>query len=85
MATWRFFRPVDSRGRESRTLFFVAASWGMVTLKFAVDAFGHLFGSAPVFPMSATEYAAVSAALIGVWLGREWVDAKRNGGSAMHF
>ena len=72
MATWRFFRPVDSRGRESRTLFFVAASWGMVTLKFAVDAFGHLFGSAPVFPMSATEYAAVSAALIGVWLGREW-------------
>ena len=77
MILQKFFRPVDSRGRESRTLFFVAASWGMVTLKFAVDAFGHLFGSAPVFPMSATEYAAVSAALIGVWLGREWVDAKR--------
>ena len=82
MILQKFFRPVDSRGRESRTLFFVAASWVMVTLKFGVDAFGHLFGIAPVFPMTAAEYAAVCAGLVGVWLGREWVDAKRNGGGA---
>ena len=80
MPVGNFLRPKDARGRESRTLFFVAASWMLVTLKFAVDAFGHLFGIAPVFPMTATEYAAVCAGLIGVWLGREWVDAKRSGG-----
>ena len=77
MPVGNFLRPKDARGRESRTLFFVAASWMLVSAKFAVDAFGHLVGIAPLHPMTATEYTAVCAGLIGLWLGREWVDAKR--------
>lgn len=71
-------RPRDARGRESRTLAFIGIGWTLVTAKFALDSFGPLLGYLPTSPMSATEYAAVVAALLAVWLGREWIDAKRN-------
>lgn len=71
-------RPRDARGRESRTLAFIGIGWVLVTAKFSLDAFGPLLGYLPTHPMSATEYAAVVAALLAVWLGRQWIDAKRN-------
>lgn len=71
-------RPRDAQGRESRTLAFIGIGWTLVTAKFALDSFGPLLGYLPTHPMGATEYAAVVAALLAVWLGREWIDAKRN-------
>jgi hypothetical protein len=71
-------KPRDARGRESRTLAFVGISWIAVTAKFALDSFGPAFGLA-VSPalITATEYGAVTSLLVGVWVGREWVDIKR--------
>ena len=74
-------RPSDARGRESRTLAFVGCSWLLVSLKFSADAFLPIFGIGPFQPLvTITEYASVTAALLAIWLGREWVDAKRGGG-----
>lgn len=71
-------RPRDARGRESRTLAFVGVSWMAVTAKFALDSFGPPFGLGPYGPpVMPAEYAAATAALLAMWLGREWVDAKR--------
>ena len=71
-------RPRDTRERESRTLAFVGLSWLAVTAKFALDSFGPPFGLGPYGPpVGPVDYAAATAALLAVWLGREWVDAKR--------
>ncbi len=73
-----WIRPHDARGRESRTLAIVGLSWLGVSARFTLDSLAPLFGLLPCSgSMTATEYAAVTAVLLGAWLGREWVDAKR--------
>lgn len=54
----------DSRGRESTTLSFVGASW------FAVTAMFMWKGSAAEL----ASYGLAVAAILGIWLGREWTD-----------
>ncbi|MEI2742736.1 MAG: hypothetical protein V9G63_16355 [Candidatus Competibacter sp.] len=72
-------RPRDARGRESRTLALVGVSWLLVTAKFILDSFGPPVGFGPYgAAVSPVDYAAATAALLAVWLGREWVDARRN-------
>lgn len=64
----------DSRGRESKTLFFVAIGWAALVFKFILA--GMTFKYPPIdftfAPMSAGEFGAAFAMIIGIWLGHEW-------------
>ena len=55
---------LKSRGRESITLNFVAASWLAMTVMFMWK------GSAA----DITAYGLAVAAILAVWLGREWTE-----------
>jgi len=76
MKLWgALFHPCDSRGRESRTLFFVA-----VTLLFLWVALGLVcwkFFTHPVeimtFATAVVTLCGGVASVIGIWLGREWI------------
>ncbi len=60
----------DSRGRESHTLLFVALAALVLIYKFALAGLT-LWGL--TFPaMSASEFGIAFAAVLAVWLGREW-------------
>ena len=62
----------DSRGRESHTLLFVALAALVLVYKFAVAGLT-LWGV--TFPaMSASEFGIAFAAVLAIWLGREWQD-----------
>ena len=62
----------DSRGRESHTLLFVALAALVLVYKFAVAGLT-LWGI--TFPaMSASEFGIAFAAVLAIWLGREWQD-----------
>lgn len=62
----------DSRGRESHTLLFVALAALVLIYKFAVSGL-ELWGLK--FPaMSAGEFGLAFAAVLAVWLSREWTD-----------
>ena len=54
----------DSRGRESTTLLFVAASWFAVTSMFMWKGTSADLAS----------YGMAVAAIMAIWLGREWTD-----------
>lgn len=61
----------DTKGRESRTLFFVAASWLLVSGRFLLSMWP------PVgLPMTANEYAMAVTMILGIWLGREWIKSE---------
>jgi hypothetical protein len=69
------FHPQDSKGRESRTLFFVA-----VTIMFLWVALGLICWKFIVAPIDVVPFATAIATLcgalatvIGIWLGREWI------------
>lgn len=70
-----FFHPRDTQGRESRTLWFVTISWVLLTARFGFG--GMELDIGPIHWAIATEsaldYGAAVAALITVWVGREWV------------
>jgi cytosine/uracil/thiamine/allantoin permease len=60
----------DSRGRESHTLLFVALAALVLIYKFTLAGLT-LWGL--TFPaMSASEFGIAFAAILAVWLGREW-------------
>lgn len=61
----------DSRGEKSITLSFVTASWAIVTVAFARS---WLFPVDGMMPMGAGEYGAAVAAIMAIWLGREWTE-----------
>jgi len=64
----------DSSDRESVTLGFVSIASGIITIKFVLSGLDLTFmGLGKVDPISITEYAASFAAVLAVWLGREWV------------
>jgi len=66
------FRPVDSSGRESRTLFFVSMTWSLLCIRFITDvvlyAMGHITN-----PTTLTEFGGTVTAILGIWLGRTWL------------
>jgi hypothetical protein len=63
----------DSRGNKSKTLFFVAVSWGVLVIKYALAGLSlALVGTIP--PMSAGEFGAAVMMILGIWLGREVSD-----------
>lgn len=66
----------DTRGRESKTLTFVAISWAALVAKFlaaGVD-LGAL-GKQP--PMSGTEFGSAVSVVLLIWLGREWTEKRK--------
>lgn len=75
MLPWgNFLRPKDSLGLESRTLFFVAVSWLVMTLRFVAGGLVFEFGPIhwDIAPALVTDYGVAVAAVIAVWVGREF-------------
>jgi uncharacterized membrane protein YhaH (DUF805 family) len=76
----KFFSPKDSKGRESRTLFFVSVTVSLiwiiiiaVTTSFVIQI--------PAITVTDLATAICSlggliVTLLGVWLGREWINNK---------
>lgn len=62
----------DSRGRESHTLLFVALAALVLIYKFAVAGLTILGLTFPA--MSASEFGIAFAAVLAVWLARDWTD-----------
>ena len=65
----------DTNGKESTTLSLVVVAYAALLLKFLVgglDIFG--LGTAPV--IGAGEFGLAMTGLLGVWLNREWKEAK---------
>lgn len=86
MRAWgSVLRPKDARGRESRTLAFVGLSWLLLTLRFALGGLALDFGAwrFEVAAAALVDYGAAVAAVLAIWLGREWFSVgKSPGGSA---
>ena len=57
----------DSRGGESTTLAFVAASWLSTTVVFIWKGTGS----------DMISYGAAVAAIMAIWLGREWAEKRK--------
>jgi hypothetical protein len=68
------FRLKDSSQRESVTLGFVTVAFTVITGKFILSGLDlSSYGLGKVTYVSLTEYAASFAAVLMVWLGREWI------------
>lgn len=80
--TWgSWLKPKDAQGRESRTLAFVGLSWLIMSLRFALGGLGAAVGDFR-WEIGATpmvDYGAAVAAVLAVWVGREWVRDGRRG------
>jgi len=61
----------DSRGKESKTLFFVTVSWLALLAKFLLGG----FFSFPV--ISSAAFSAGVTAILAIWLGREWMEKNK--------
>jgi len=61
----------DSRGNDSHTLFFVACALIILLVRFAVAGF-KLGSLGPVPNMSAGEFGAAFALIMGIWTAREY-------------
>ena len=62
----------DSNGVESRTYRVVMLSWSAVWVKFLLAGVT-IPGVGTVATMTATEFGAATAAIMAVWLGREFI------------
>lgn len=73
-----FFHPRDSRGRESRTLWLVAVTWAIMTARFIAGGIDFTVGPVhwSIAPSLVLDYGGAVAAIIAVWVGREWVARK---------
>ena len=63
-------KTITTAWRESTTFKLVLSSWGAVFFKYLSAGLDFGFGAIP--PMSVGEFAAAVAAILAVWLGREW-------------
>lgn len=76
-----FLSPRDSRGRESRTLFFVSITVALLWIAVGLMLWKFGWSEAGMAVTDfATALATICAALItviGVWLGREWIADRR--------
>lgn len=72
------FRPKDARGRESRTLFFVSAAFAFLSIRFALGGLQASLGDFrfDVVSTPMLDYGAAVAAVLSVWLGREWINKR---------
>lgn len=70
-----FFTVKDSKGRESRTLAFVTVTWLIMTLRFIAGGIEFSVGSVhwAVAPSMVLDYGGAVAAILAVWVGRDWV------------
>ena len=66
-------KKVNDAWRESTTFKLVFTSWLLVTTRFMVGGISLDWIAIPV--MSATEYSTAVAAILIIWLGREWRSA----------
>lgn len=83
--TWgSWLKPKDAKGRESRTLAFVGITWLIMTVRFVLGGLGADFGGFKIEIMQThmIDYGAAVAAVLAVWLGREWINGKRGNGDA---
>lgn len=73
----------DSRGRESRTLFFVGGTifglWAALALLSGAFVWGWPAISANEYATAVATICTALIAVLGAWLGREWIDKKRGG------
>jgi hypothetical protein len=71
----KFFSVKDSRGRESRTLLFVAVAFTLISLRFMLGGLDLTWGAVHyVLAGSALlDYGAAVTAVLAIWLGREWI------------
>lgn len=64
----------DNSQRESRTLVFVTVAFLVITAKFMLSGVDlSAYGLGKPSEISLGEYAGSFAAVLAVWLGREWV------------
>lgn len=76
MRTWgSFFWPRDTRGRESRTLWFVAVAFTLVSIRFVLGGLDLTWGAMRYTLASSglLDYGASVTAILMIWLGREWI------------
>ena len=81
MMPWgSFFHPRDAKGRESRTLWFVTVTWLIMTARFIAGGIQVELGplSWTVEPSLVLDYGGAVAAVLAVWIGREWVTRKNH-------
>lgn len=79
MMPWgSFFHPRDSKGRESRLLWFVAITWAIMTFRFIAGGIELTFGPIHwvVQPSLVLDYGGAVAAIFSVWVARDWVKDK---------
>lgn len=79
MSKWgSWLRVKDTRGRESRTLAFVLVAFSLMSLRFALGGLGCDLGGFrfEVGVTSMIDYGAAVAAVLAVWLGREWINQR---------
>lgn len=84
MMPWgSFFHPRDAKGRESRTLWFVTVTWLIMTARFLAGGIDFTIGPVHwgIAPSLVLDYGGAVAAIIAVWVGREWV-SRRSGDGA---
>lgn len=70
-----FFTVKDSKGRESRTLAFVTVTWFIMTARFIAGGIEFTVGPVhwSVAPSLVLDYGGAVAAILAVWVGRDWV------------
>lgn len=78
-----FFHPRDAKGRESRTLWFVTVTWLIMTIRFIIGGLELNIGPVhwAVAPALVLDYGGAVAAIIAIWVGREWVSRRNNHGA----
>ncbi len=81
MSWGRWLCPKDAKGRESRTLFFVSAAFTFMSVRFALGGLGASLGyfKFEIGPTPMLDYGAAVAAVLAVWLGREFVQNQPGG------
>lgn len=62
----------DSRGKETKTLVFVTITWFCLVVKFIFAGLTMPWGLGMMPVMDAGSFGLASAAVLGIWLGREW-------------
>ena len=80
MSWGSWLKPRDAKGRESRTLFFVSTAFAFLSIRFVLGGLGASLGyfRIEIAPTPMLDYGAAVAAILTIWLGREWIN-KRGG------
>lgn len=79
--TWgSWLKPRDASGRESRTLAFVGITWLIMVVRFAAG--GLIFEWGPIkFHVETAlmlDFGGAVAAVLAIWVGREWVRKEKS-------